>query len=458
MRTMHKTLAIALLAALAGCSDSKGGGGNDNNDLVFEGDVTGGCPEFADREFVEIEGEITADTTWGCDTAVLLTGRTFVTENATLTVEDGTWVFAEEGAALIVTKGAKLAAKGEATSPVVFTSALPRADRARGDWGGVVLLGGATINVPGGTNQIEGLEVTDVRGEYGGEDDAFNCGSIEYTRIEYAGDEFSIDNELNGLTLGACGTGTKLSHIQIHMGLDDGIEFFGGTANVDHLVITGAMDDGFDWDEGWRGEASFVVVQIHAGTGDNAIEADNLEDNNDASPRSAPTLRNLTLIGSNEAETAQRGILLRRGTYAIVQNSLLLGFGGESIDIRDEATVTGTDGDEPALRVERTHFFEIGGPGADDWFAGEPTDGSEEDDDAGFVESDFFALEAFGNTFGEDPNLGAPYSATAPDFAPMALIESDLGEETGADFNGAAYVGAIDPGGDDWTTGWTSYE
>ncbi|MEZ4256529.1 MAG: hypothetical protein R3A78_12600 [Polyangiales bacterium] len=240
------------------------------------------------------------------------------------------------------------------------------------------------------------------------------------------------------------------------MGLDDGIEFFGGTANVDHLLVTGPNDDGLDWDEGWKGTASFVVVQLHAGSGDNGIEADNLEDDNDASPRSQPTIRNITLIGSNEASSAQRGILFRRGTWGIVENAILMGFGAEAVDVRDEATVMGTQGADPKLAVKHSYFFEIGGADGENWFATEPTDGSDDDDDDGFVESDFFSDASLGNTFGTDPKLTAPYNMKAPDFSPKSTLTPG-GAETAGDFNGATYVGAIDPDGDDWTTGWTKF-
>jgi hypothetical protein len=456
-------LAAALIAG--GCGDDKkdnggrDGGGDDGGDepFVFEGIVTGDCPEFAERELVEVEGEISEDTTWDCTKAPLLTKRAFVTGGAKLTIEAGTWVFGDKGSALLITKGSQLITKGEDESPVVFTSSLETADRDRGDWGGVVLLGDAPINVGDGTNQVEGIEVNDERGEYGGDDADSNCGSLEYTRIEFAGDQFSIDNELNGLTVAGCGTDTTLSHIQIHKGLDDGIEFFGGTANIDHLVITGAMDDGMDWDEGWTGTAAFVIVQQHPGTGDAAFESDNLEDDNNATPRSSPTIHNVTLVGSNEADGVQTGMVLRRGTEARIDNAIIMGFGKQSVDVRDEATVAGTEGDMPALVVQNSLFFEIGGPDGETWFETEPTDGSEEDDDAGFVESAFFMDEDRHNLFGTDPKLAEPYDVDAPDFAPTEAVEVGGGETTGADFTGAEYLGAIDPDGADWTAGWTGY-
>jgi hypothetical protein len=42
--------------------------------------------------------------------------------------------------------------------------------------------------------------------------------------------------------------GTKLSYHPGAPGTDDGIELFGGTASMDHVVLTGNEDDSLDWD------------------------------------------------------------------------------------------------------------------------------------------------------------------------------------------------------------------
>ncbi|MCA9581455.1 MAG: hypothetical protein KC416_06650 [Myxococcales bacterium] len=462
----HGTLFFLMAVAIAGACGETGGdpmtttkmGGNVDEDAgggASNLNGNGSCPPIGDRMEFEVEGDIDEDTSWSCDTLPILTGRLFVTDGATLTLESGTVVFGDEGSAVIVTKGARLLSLGESDNPVVLTSSSPL--RQRGDWGGVVLLGDAPINVPGGTNHIEGIEINDDRGLYGGQDSKGNCGELTYTRIEYAGDEFSIDNELNGLTLGGCGSDTKLSYIQIHRGLDDGIEFFGGTASVDHLVVTGAMDDSIDWDEGWTGTASFIIVQQHPGAGENAIEADNLEDPNTASPRSNPEIRNATLIGPNEAAGNHRGILFRRGTWGMVKNAIFMGFGKEAIDVRDAETVKGATQDPIALSVEGSLFFEIGGPGKEAWFDKEPMDGSEEDDDGAFDEAAFFSNGARKNLFGTDPMIADAYDITEPDFVPAADAPGGMGAVSGADFKGATYVGAIQPGGEDWTAGWTAF-
>src|SRR5690606_9485742 len=122
---------------------------------------------------------------------------------------------------------------------------------------------------------------TDASGEYGGDDEEHDCGSLKYVRVEWAGFQISLDNELNGISVAGCGSKTTLDYVQVHRGSDDGIEFWGGSAQASHIVVSGAQDDSIDWDSGFQGKIQFLVVQQHS-DGDSLIEADNGADNNDA--------------------------------------------------------------------------------------------------------------------------------------------------------------------------------
>lgn len=186
--------------------------------------LAAGFTAFENRA-VRVDADITADTTWSSGSRYILE-KTIYVENASLTIEPGVVVEGESGSALVVTADAKLFVRGRADSPVVFTSAKPEGARARGDWGGVVLLGRAPVNEPNAS--IEGLPEGETRGGFGGSDVNDSCGVIEYARIEFAGFEVYKDNELNGLTLGGCGKHTIVRNVQVHRALDDGIEIFGG--------------------------------------------------------------------------------------------------------------------------------------------------------------------------------------------------------------------------------------
>ena len=102
---------------------------------------------------------------------------------------------------------------------------------------------------------VEGEGGTDIS-VYGGNLADDNSGSLRYVRIAEGGLVAGPNNEINGLTLQGVGYGTVLEFIQVHNNLDDGIEWFGGTASVRYAVLTGNDDDDIDFDEGFQGNIS----------------------------------------------------------------------------------------------------------------------------------------------------------------------------------------------------------
>ena len=314
----------------------------------------------------DVEEDITEATTWSADTVYTLRGKIFV--RAALTIEAGTIIRGDNGSALAVTTEGSIEAVGTAEEPIVFTSSKD-SGAAAGDWGGLVLVGKAPINVSGGSDVVEGFESGEEEGNvtYGGDDAAFDCGSLSYVRIEYAGFELSPNNELNGLTVAGCGSDTELDFVQIHRGLDDGIEFFGGTANVKHLLVTLPDDDGLDCDYGWSGNGQFIIVQQNANTGDKAIECDNNGDDNSATPRTNPTLWNLTLIGSDSTSgDTQAGMHLRRGMSADINNAIVAYFRSFAVDI--DSTISAQLAADGELSIKNSYFFKNNG--GDHWPSG----------------------------------------------------------------------------------------
>ena len=106
------------------------------------------------------------------------------------------------------------------------------------------------MNSAPGYTAIEGIPTSESRGIYGGTNDLDNSGVLKYVSIRHGGINIGSDNEINGLTLGGVGSGTTLDYIEIVSNADDGIEFFGGTAQVKHLVSAFCADDAVDYDEG----------------------------------------------------------------------------------------------------------------------------------------------------------------------------------------------------------------
>jgi hypothetical protein len=267
-------------------------------------------------------GGITADETWAAGKVHILSGRVWVEAGATLTIEAGTIVKALGGtdvnaSALIVARGAKINACGTAANPIVFTTIADDitvggkfgtnldVNTYSGLWGGIVILGNAPISPSSGTEtNIEGIPADLAYGLYGGADANDNSGSLCYVSIRYGGALIGEGNELNGLTLGGVGKGTIINHIEVVSNVDDGIEFFGGTVNVDDALVMLQGDDGFDVDQAYSGMLNNYIY-IAGANSDHALEIDGPEGSENAS--GAFTFLNGSVFGGSEASGALVG-------------------------------------------------------------------------------------------------------------------------------------------------------
>lgn len=399
---------------------------------------------------IRISDDITSATTWAGDKTYVLEDIVFV-DNAALTIEAGATIRGENGSALIVTRQGQLYSRGRPDNPVVFTSARDEGKRARGDWGGVVLLGNAPVNQP--SPHIEGIPEGDQRGSFGGSDANDSCGVVEYTRIEFAGFEVYQNNELNGLTLGGCGSNTIVRNVQVHRALDDGIEMFGGTVDLKNILVTGAADDSIDWDWGWRGRVQFAVIQQHADAGDNAFEGDNNGNQHEAQPRSEPVFYNVTLAGTGEGPRTHRGMVLREGTGGHFHNMIIDSYAIEAVDTRDEVRALASRG---TLAFSHNIIANTGS------MAAQQQERGQDDDDYGFDEQAWLKAPENSNQFSLSGALHpAARHVTSPDFRPRVSLrdmpattppKSEFFDES-ATFSGA--INPRDPGS--WLEGWTAY-
>ena len=134
-----------------------------------------------------ISSDITTNTT--LSGTVLLQNKIYVTNGATLTILPGTIIRGDKStqATLIITKGCKIIAEGTQNLPIVFTSNESVGNRTEGDWGGLVILGQATNNQPGGVANIEGIVPT-ANTQYGGTNDDDNlqvlCKECHFTKTK----------------------------------------------------------------------------------------------------------------------------------------------------------------------------------------------------------------------------------------------------------------------------------
>jgi len=256
---------------------------------------------------------------------------------AVLTIDAGVTLYGASGADyVVVNRGSQIFANGTRSAPITMTSlndlTNSQADpiNAIGEWGGLVILGRAPTGncntaVAAGTvacqQEIEGVSGTPAL--YGGATANDNSGRLNYLRVKFAGFPLpgTAGNELNGITFGGVGSATEVDYIQVHNNADDGVEMFGGTVNLRHVVLTGNDDDSIDWDAGWVGNMQFAIVVQRTGGGDRIIEASNATGSATAPLlRSRPTLSNFTFVGARSLN-----IMMNSGTSGILANGVVVG-------------------------------------------------------------------------------------------------------------------------------------
>jgi len=281
---------------------------------------------------------LTNNTTWVLSGGVFIGDKDATDNSNTLFIEAGTRIIGSGGVdLLVISRGSRIVAEGQPYAPIVFSGPNTVSEGATsGDWGGLVINGFAPINNCNSqpcTALGEGNS-----GTYGGDDPYDSSGVLRYVRVQFAGIKFTDEDELNGIAFQGVGNGTVVDYVQVHRNADDGIEFFGGTVNVKHVVLTEIEDDNLDWTGGYQGNIQFGIIkqiQDQAVDSDRGMELDNLEQNNDASPRSQGRVANITFIG----RAGELGLNPRRGTGANFSNLIVTDF-DTCINIDSAATFT----------------------------------------------------------------------------------------------------------------------
>ncbi len=372
-------LSLALLA-VTGCRKIETDG--EKEIFVVTKEVT---PVGVVSNTITLTGKITKDTTLYAKDVNYLSGIVYITKGVTLTIEEGATVLAKSGAevaSLVITRGAKINARGTAEKPIIFTSASQNPQS--GDWGGIVILGAATVNqsltwkgvaVKGLTSVEGGINDTEVGyGLAGSGDAAFptvndadNSGILSYARIEYAGYAYQPDNELNSLTMAAVGSGTTIDHIQVTYAKDDAYEWFGGTVNCKYLIAYKTQDDDFDTDYGYSGKVQFGIVLRDSAIADisksEAFESDNDGKGSTLTPKTTAVFSNITAVGPRVDPTYGKGNSLflagaqiRRNSGISIMNSVFIGW--PTALLIDASTGTAVDGNinDSTIRVRNCTF------------------------------------------------------------------------------------------------------
>ncbi|HSB14350.1 MAG TPA: hypothetical protein VLE22_07815 [Bryobacteraceae bacterium] len=412
--------------------------------------------------FEDLQGDVTADKTLVRTKAYSLKGLVFVKNNATLTIEPGTFILGQPGSqppsALFVSQNGKIIADGTRSRPIIMTSSQPIGERKPGDWGGLVLLGKAPVNWATGFGYIEGVTESDDT-KYGGSDPNHNCGTLRYVRVEFAGSALSPNNEVNGITWGACGKGTITDHVEAKYGFDDNFEWFGGNSDAKYLVSAYPRDDYIDGQIGWTGRLQHVVAVANKEyQGNRGIEMDNNEKDFGAQPLSKPQMYNFTFVGAGDAftqgvdeGTGVAALWLRRGTGGVYNNMILYNWVSGGFEARDDATLARIDSKD--LTANGILMWDNGKlSGKANTVEGQSTSTA-----APFLNGQRGEAK---NVEVTDPMLRRPLEGSDPDFRPRLgspVFRANWIQPPDDGFfdQWAAWIGAF--GDQDWTEEWSSF-
>ncbi|PRX56289.1 hypothetical protein CLV81_0284 [Flagellimonas meridianipacifica] len=350
--------------------------------------------EINGTTFRQVTGRINFDETFDRDNLWLLNGEVEVDDITTLTIEEGTTVYAlDENTELNVQIGGTLLAEGTREEPIIFTSinAAPNQpeDPDNGDWIGVVLRGDDT---PDG-----------------------NSGILRYVRIENGG------NGDEALQLRQVGGATTIDFVQIHNADDTGIRMRGGFVNLKHIFVTKPDDRGVRYSDGWEGNGQFWVIVTDVDDSEGILGRDT-----DESPRNSDAIMsNVTVIGPllvGDGAGDTDGVQIRDGGQGEFHNFIVTGF-DDSFRNRSD------DGD---MIIRNSAVFGNGQAGDEDGLHSS-------------IDDEYL-----------DPvNQNSVDEITLTDtFIGVSTTNSSDASTLGDFFEAVNFVGAVSPD-DDWTLGWT---
>jgi hypothetical protein len=424
-------IALSMSMTLMSCDDDDSSSGDDTETInISDGGTLQGTYS---NQTVNVAANAT----------IKLQGTVKFGEGSSLNIAEGVTVKGDSTTLsyLIIDRGAQINAQGTETAPITFTSDKADGERGREDWGGIVINGYAPVNIANPTGEGES-------GSYGGNDANDNSGILKYVRVYFAGKKFNEEDELNGIAFQGVGDGTTIDYLQAHNCSDDGVEFFGGTVDVKHVVSTGNGDDQFDWTSGWQGKGQFLALAVIEGSSEDprGIEGDNDKASPKATPVSTVELYNVTFM-SNTENWADDSFRIRRGTQATLGN-IYAGVGGNCGDGAEGLKVTEAETNVTisAALFEGYASGEAVGAGDDATVADNITQSSvTTNDTVSYLSADNFA------------SLAALETAKASAFMPAS---AETGIAVPADADGffdttADFIGAV--GSTNWINGWTSF-
>lgn len=386
----------------------------------------------------QLKGQTNVGEDQGGDANAPLAGKA----RGTLYVEPGVTVFGRDGGDfLLVNRGSQIFALGTADQPITFTSLQGlEGNGAKGNWGGIVISGRAPINscqgsaVAGAADCQAVIEGTS--GSYfGGNSTADNSGELKYVRGLYSGYAIGNGNELQTLTLAGVGSGTRIDYFQSYASKDDGIEIFGGSVNLKHIVILDHDDDGLDTDHGWNGGAQFGLIIRSAGktvdAGGSGLEWSSIN----RLPVSQPKIANFTIL--NKDDKLESLVKVNESTNARILNSVVVTAPASNSNGQAETCFALSNGTLPAPDVTKLELHSV-------YFScAKPFNNAT-------AETIYNAATKSNTTL----NTSSTLSGFVNGASENAVAAYDA-KSVHSFFDNVSYIGAVKDANDNWWKGWT---
>ncbi|VXB10668.1 conserved exported hypothetical protein [Flavobacterium sp. 9AF] len=283
-----------------------------------------------------LTGSISQNTTLSNRDTYLIQGNVYVTNNATLTIEEGTLLRGDSKTCgtLIITKGAKIIAQGSESFPIVFTSNNDEYSRKPGDWGGIIVMGDAPVSRFGGVGVVD-FDLDPQYNRFGGENKVGSAGVLKNVRVEYAGKKSATKKQIAGITFAGVGSGTVIEAIQVSFSDNDSFEFLGGNVKAQKLISYRASDDDFDFTQGVQADFTNSIALRHPFSSSNAkprcMEVKSYNDIDKYDPQRSKTnvkATNITLVNieDNNQGLIKEAVYVSNEANLNLSNSVVYGF------------------------------------------------------------------------------------------------------------------------------------
>ncbi len=158
---------------------------------------------------------------------------------------------------------------------------------------------------------------------------------MSYVRIEFAGKKIDPKIALNGLTLAAVGSKTKIEFVQVSFASDDSFEAFGGNVDFTNVISYRAFDDDFDFSMGIQSTVNNSIAIRNPYTSDNTrsrcFEIDSYDKVESFDPTKKKTLikmNNVTLVNTEENDQGliKEAISVKSDSFVEMNKCVVAGF------------------------------------------------------------------------------------------------------------------------------------